>query len=197
MTSQTHPIDGKGLEAAAKALIDADPSMSGHHETHVAAKIPYAKAAIRAYLEATTPTDQAELEVKVYRFEDSDGRATYSRLPANGFEPLVMRSQATTLLAEKNDRILELTRDVNRYAYERDKAREERNAAEGRSERFWKSQVTTLTSRAEAAEASLAKAVEVLKAVSDTSHRARDRKYYRFPLAIMTLVDAFLSEQKP
>lgn len=34
---------------------------------------------------------------------------------------------------------------------------------------------------------------EALRAVSDTSHRARDRKHYRFPLAVMDKVDAALS----
>jgi len=35
-------------ERVAKALIDADPTVSGYHETHIAAKLSDARAAIRA-----------------------------------------------------------------------------------------------------------------------------------------------------
>src|SRR5208337_665117 len=35
-------------ERVAKALIDADPTVSGYHETHIAAKLPDARAAIQA-----------------------------------------------------------------------------------------------------------------------------------------------------
>ena len=36
------------IDDIAKALIDADPSMEGHHETHVAAKRPMARLVLRA-----------------------------------------------------------------------------------------------------------------------------------------------------
>ena len=52
---------------------------------------------------------------------------------------------------------------------------------------------TRLAVRATVAEARLSEAVKVLKAVSDTSHRARDREHYKFPLAIMEMVDAFIT----
>jgi len=35
-------------ERVAKALIDADPTVSGYHETHIAAKLSDARAAIQA-----------------------------------------------------------------------------------------------------------------------------------------------------
>ena len=45
-------IDEKALEAAAIALIDHDPSISGHHPIHIDYKRPIARAAITAYLSA-------------------------------------------------------------------------------------------------------------------------------------------------
>lgn len=38
------------LEKACRALIDADPTMSGYHASHIEAKMKYARAAISAYL---------------------------------------------------------------------------------------------------------------------------------------------------
>lgn len=40
------------IEKMAQALIDADPSIDGYHETHVEAKRPYACAALSAIEEA-------------------------------------------------------------------------------------------------------------------------------------------------
>ena len=42
----------KSLEAVARALIDADPSVEGYHQTHISMKLPDARAAITAYLQA-------------------------------------------------------------------------------------------------------------------------------------------------
>lgn len=39
------------VDRVARALIDADPTMAGHHETHIAIKRPYAIAAIAAMRE--------------------------------------------------------------------------------------------------------------------------------------------------
>jgi hypothetical protein len=50
------------------------------------------------------------------------------------------------------DAIQALNRQVNQYAWERDKAREERDAAEARSEAFWKAQVSTLSRHLEEAD---------------------------------------------
>lgn len=40
-------------ERIARAMIDADPSMSGYHETHIAAKMPYVDAVLTAIEEPT------------------------------------------------------------------------------------------------------------------------------------------------
>jgi hypothetical protein len=48
-----------------------------------------------------------------------------------------------------------INRQVNQYAWERDKAREERDAAESRSEAFWKPQVSTLSRQLEEAREAL------------------------------------------
>lgn len=42
-------------------------------------------------------------------------------------------------------------------------------------------------------QARLSEAVKVLEAVSHTSHIARDRRNYRFPVAVMERVDAFIA----
>ena len=44
-------------------------------------------------------------------------------------------------------------------------------------------------------QARLSEAVKILKMVSDTSHRARDRKHYRFPVAVMERVDSLLATE--
>lgn len=49
----SQPIDPEALEAAARALIDADPSMEGYHQVHIDAKMSDARAAISAFLEAS------------------------------------------------------------------------------------------------------------------------------------------------
>ena len=51
----------------------------------------------------------------------------------------------------------------------------------------------TYRAQATAAEARLSEAVKVLKVISDTSHRTRDREHYKFPLVIMEWVDAFIT----
>ena len=51
----------------------------------------------------------------------------------------------------------------------------------------------TYRAQAAAAEARLSEAVNVLKVISDTSHRTRDREHYKFPLVIMEWVDAFIA----
>lgn len=46
-------------ERIARAMIDADPSMSGYHETHIAAKMPYVDAVLTAIEEPTRGMKQA------------------------------------------------------------------------------------------------------------------------------------------
>lgn len=46
-------LNEKALEAAAKALIDRDPTISGYHPSHIEAKKADAEEAIRAYLTAS------------------------------------------------------------------------------------------------------------------------------------------------
>lgn len=57
-----------------------------------------------------------------------------------------MERPASTITALREE-VERLTRTVNQYAYERDKAREERDQAERRSEQFWRGQLTALRQR--------------------------------------------------
>jgi hypothetical protein len=60
----THPHD-RALEAAARALIDHDPSISGHHPIHIEYKLPIARAAVSAYQAAMPPPVSPELIAKL------------------------------------------------------------------------------------------------------------------------------------
>ena len=57
----------------------------------------------------------------------------------------------------------------NKYAWERDKAREERDVAERRSEDHWKPRVTAAESRASSAEAQLAEMREALRPFAEAA----------------------------
>jgi hypothetical protein len=43
-------LDPRALEEAARALIDHDPCISGHHPIHIEYKLPIARAAVTAYI---------------------------------------------------------------------------------------------------------------------------------------------------
>ena len=73
--------------------------------------------------------------------------------------------ELATALQSQADALAEARRDLNKYAYQRDNAREERDAAERRSEGFWKPQADKATARATAAEASLATMREALEQI--------------------------------
>ena len=80
-----------------------------------------------------------------------------SNAPLLDYIPLLRDlASALTRTAQERDAAIQLN---NRYAWERDKAREERNAAERRAEAFWKPQFT-------AAEARLSSARDALEAIS-------------------------------
>ena len=51
----TH-LDPRALEAAARALIDNDRSISGYHPWHIELMLPAARAAVTAYLAALQET---------------------------------------------------------------------------------------------------------------------------------------------
>jgi hypothetical protein len=68
-----------------------------------------------------------------------------------------------------------LNRQVNQYAWERDKAREERDAAEARSEAFWKAQVSTLSRHLEEAREACARHLEERAVYFETTKGQFDR----------------------
>ena len=60
---------------------------------------------------------------------------------------LALTNEAASTIAPLREDVERLNRAVNQYAYERDKAREERDQAERRSEQFWRGQLTALRQR--------------------------------------------------
>ncbi len=55
-------LDPRALDAAARALIDHDPSISGHHPIHIEYKLPIARAAVTAYIAEAGDGRLSELE---------------------------------------------------------------------------------------------------------------------------------------
>jgi len=64
-----------------------------------------------------------------------------------GIGPALLCQEAASTITALREEVGRLTRTVNQYAYERDKAREERDQAERRSEQFWRGQLTALRQR--------------------------------------------------
>ncbi len=62
----------KALEGACKALIDADPTMSGYHQTHIDVKRKYAEAAITAFLSTLLSGDAGELVGRLQAVADEN-----------------------------------------------------------------------------------------------------------------------------
>ena len=119
------------------------------------------KAAIIAYL-SSLPQPEGETAELVEELLDW-GRQEQEGLTWAGEHILVRAADALTSLTQRLA-VVEAERDEarklnNKYAWERDKAREERDAAERRSEAFWKPQL-------QAAEAQLAHAREAASALS-------------------------------
>jgi hypothetical protein len=68
------------------------------------------------------------------------GVDTYGDLPRY----LALLDEAATLITSLREALEEATKLNNKYAWERDKAREERDQAERKAEAFWKPQVERL-----------------------------------------------------
>lgn len=137
-------------------------------------------------------------------------RPSTSSMAEGDYEPLVRQSEAAdriTSLEAEVERLTKATQELeesvsaleaerqNIIATKREQIERLTNGLNAEGENHWKQR-----DRAETLSSQLKEAVAALTAVSETSHRARDRKHYRFPIAIMQKVDNALHsirEDKP
>lgn len=71
----------------------------------------------------------------------------YAKFDETALSYVPLLTDAASTITALREEVGRLTRTVNQYAYERDKAREERDQAERRSEQFWRGQLTALRQR--------------------------------------------------